>query len=266
MEEVKNWTPEEIVEEVYAAETDEVVSMVNRHSKMREIEENRTTLNDLKTRMQTVISRISGSAKSTKKTLSKMTFNSKESYFIRKSNGELVGAIGLNRSKLQSKLVVVNKRPVFVLHRDNEIFLKLDVLSGEMAQGIQTSRDLVTNMETLQANSSMLEATREIYNLIDQADYLTLDTYITSSMEKLIQNADIETAQKAQRDAYIKVQVRYRDIIKRKTALLGGGDYAGSRAELMSQMDILYRQICEILINMGLYEIPKNDNELITRG
>lgn len=266
MAEVKKWTPEEIIDEVYNQETDEVVNMVNRHSMAREEADNRTTLTDLKARMQTVISRISGSNKVSKKTITRLSFGTGESYFIRKSNGELVGTIGINRGKLQSKLVVVNKRPVFVLYRDNEIFLKQDVLSGETAQGIQSGRDLMANMEALEKNAPMLEATREIYNLIDQADFLTLDAYITHSMEKLIQNADVDTAQKANRDAYIKVQVLYRNIIKIKTVLLGGGDYAGSRAELMSQMDILYRQICEILINMGLYEVPKNPNELITRG
>lgn len=247
---------------LFDKQTREAIQMVNSNHEKALEESNKLSV--LKVKMQQVLSRISG--KTVKRTTIHFINDNNERYIIKTNNGELIGTIGINVPRLQSKIILVNNRPVFILYRDNVIYLKKDIMSNINETRVTADVLLEETVAASAAAEPIIESAQKIYELIDIRDYALLDLYITESMEKLIVNDDVESAQKVQRDAYIKAQVLYRNIIKIKNALASVTNLSEKHQELINQMDILYRQICEIFINVGLYELPKNDEELITRG
>ena len=209
---------------------------------------------------QKVLSRISGrEERVTKKQVIYFDNDNNERYVIRTSDGQEVGTISINK-KLENKINLVNNKPVFVIYRGNEVYLEKDVMTGQMKGHNVGGANF---RETMRAS---IEATKQIFELLDQKNYEAIDQYITHSMETLIVSGDLESTQKEKREAYVKVQVLYRNISKIKAAMAGVTEIDERHTEILKQLDVLYRQICQILINVGLYDIGLADTEKITRG
>ena len=157
-------------------------------------------------KMKNVLNRIMGTPEViTKKQVIYYYVDKSDRLIIRDSDGNIVGYTSLTK-QMESKVELVDNRPIFVLRRGNEVYLRKDVLDGRMkasAVGAQTFKDV---SRAYSDSKEMLEGTKKIYELIEAKDYDAIDSFIMHSMEELINN-NLDTAPIEQHQAYIEVYV-----------------------------------------------------------
>lgn len=256
----------------YKKDIAEAIRMVNEnHDKAVEKQRREAETSPLKLRMQKIISRISGDPIKSKcysrHTVIYFYNDNNEKYLIKMSSGELIGTLKIN-NKINTKIELVNNRPVFVVSRNNEVYFKKDLITGEVLEKSIGREGFNATVRASVESQGMIQKTKEIYELIENKDYDAIDYYLSWGMEQLITNNDIDATQKDKRDAYIKIQVLYRNAQKLKSSLVSTIDVNDAYLETFNQLDVLYRQMCEILINAGYYHMPKmvnDEEEKITR-
>lgn len=255
----------------YESDIAQAIRMVNEnHEKVLD----RRTLearSPLKAKMLKIISMISDDSNKakcyTRHTVIGFWNEDNEKYIIKTISGELIGTIKIN-NKINTKIELVNNRPVFVVSRDNEVYFKKDLITGEVLEKSIGREGFNATVRASVEAQGMIQKTKEIFELIENKNYDAIDYYLSWGMEQLITNNDIDATQKDKRDAYIKIQVLYRNAQKLKSSIASAIDVNDSYLEMFNQLDILYRQMCEILINAGYYNIPEmknDDEEKITR-
>jgi len=250
----------ELTSKEFERQVEEVINLVNEnHDKyVRDQERLQEAGNrGFNAKMKNVLNRIMGTPEVvTKKQVIYYYVDKSDRLIIRDSNGNIVGYTSLTK-QMESKIELVDNRPIFVLKRGNEVYLRRDVLDGRMkatAVGAQTFKDV---SRAYSDSKEMLEGTKKIYELIEAKDYDAIDSFIMQSMEELINN-NLDTAPIEQHQVYIEVYVANQRINKLKNSIMRYEEEGKDYTAVVEMLDNEYRIICEKLINNGLYKVPLN--------
>lgn len=250
----------------YNKDTDNLMKLVNEHHKeFLKKEKERFAIYDAK--KQKFIDNLSinpSSKKSIKKNILSLDFSNPEKCIIKNVRGELVGVISFS-VHVKSAVMLSGTKPVFVIFRDNEIYFEKDVITGEVTIKSERDDDYQKVVKQVNNENPMIEYTKYIYKLIENKKYDQVGLYINNCMEKLISSNFTDAKEKKLRDIYVQAQVRMRNIYKIQSkineCINNGTDYKNLDLDL----DILYRQICEMFLNLGFYEIPEIESTIITK-
>ncbi len=247
----------------FERQNQEAFAMVNENHQ-RALDDERTMgLSELK---RIILRRISGLPEVfSKKTIIYFHNDNNVRYIIKSADGELIGTIGIG-DIIKTKIELIAKRPVFIICRGNEIYLRKDILTDRIISQTENKSDYKEAISTSIAETPMYDGAKYIYELIEKEEYDVIDPYIADSLEQLIVENDMDSTQKEKREAYTQAYVIARNIYRTKTEMLERKKTNQPYDDLYKQLKVYYSQICQIFINVGLYEIPKIEEELITRG
>lgn len=251
----------ELSKKTYDEQTEEVLSIVNaKHDALKRLDE--AGNKGVNAKMKKILDRLMGIPETPKKVIYFYNDNN-EKLHIRTSDGNFVGTIILNNG-IKSKIELVDNRPIFVLYKNGEQLYKKDVLTGQAKASVPSPNELKSVFREHKNSLEMIEATKQIFMLIENKQYQDIDAFILHNMEILV-GTGLETAPMEQKKVYSNVKFIYQKI---RILVEEIKEYAEKNIpydDLLSKVDNEYRSACQILINAGLYELP-NMEDKVTRS
>jgi len=243
--------PKDIKQEKFDKENEELFEMIGFNKSSEE--------KKYKNKLEEVMSRITPKKKKRPQIICQNFYG--KVLLVKSSDGSVIAHMSLGdnlKKHVRSKIELdAYYEPVFVLMRNNEDYLKVNVMKQEgFAIKTNSTDEFQEIKESIKSSKPMLEDTKNIFGLIEAKNYDEVDVYITDYMAELINNNDMEST-----SIYSTLLVRFRDIQRVKSALQNKIGVTPIHQELYNQLDILYRNICETIINSKNY----NQNT-ITRG
>lgn len=194
--------------------------------------------------------------------------NKSEKYYIKSSNKETAGTVEIT-TELKRKIILKNNNPIFIIYRGNNDYIKNDeknkILEHDVDLNTLRSRaryqeDFKEAYGIYQDSKEIIDDAKNIFQSIENKDYAVVDEFITYNMASLIKmDEDKEMPEKEKREAYTQLQVLYRHVMNIKDAL---NKPNVNKPVLQKDLDVTYRQICQILINL---ETEKNIETNITK-
>jgi len=248
------------------------IRMVNdHHEKVKQEEEADRSSNSLNLMKRQILKRISEIKKAIyyKKNMVTIYFqeSSEGEYLIKTKDGQIIGTLRPDK-KLRSRIILDRDNlgnytsPIFELSKDNGSYFRFDINAKTMKS---TSRNNTELSEYLKAakNDEMLSAAQVLFDKIASKEYSYVDKYILESMEEIIVSGKLESTVKEMIGVYTKLQVLNRQIESKKREIAELHREGRVNENLLLELDVLYKQVCEILLNNGFYRLPeerqKND-------
>lgn len=239
----------------YDKETQEVIAMVNDH--YAEIHRPKSKYEMLKKK---VISRISGK----KEPMLIISFNLtdvEDRYAITTSGGQNVGIINIG-TNIKTKMELVRRRPVYKIYKSDVAFYEYDVLNNLVDYDFNKYQNQEVISDTNNRNQPVIDSTRIIFELIESQDYDNVEKYIVLCMEKLIAKKDVDVNPNF-RDIFESAQKLIRNIHRKKTEISDKIRIRQDYSKEHKELDFMYREICILFINYGMYELPDFGTEEI---
>lgn len=232
----------------YDKQNQEVVDMVNNH--YAEINRPKSKYEELKKK---IISRISGK-KEPKIIISFNHTNIMDRYAITTSDGQNVGVINI-ATNIKTALELSKKRPLFKIYKNDEPVYELDITNNLVYSDYDKYNNQEMVSDIVNSNQSAITATKTIYEFIDNQDYDSVEKYIVKCMEELIANKNVDINPNF-REIFENAQNLIRNIHKKKTEI---GDKMRTYQDYTIQhkeLDAMYREICMLFLNYGMYDLP----------